>query len=90
MLDVDPHRLGIRLGKTEDQVGEAPVLLVGLVAQNPAVEQLGEVQELVLLKGWPTGVPGLAAGARLSLALFMGRSFYLPEPNHSGNSTETP
>jgi hypothetical protein len=89
VLDVDPDRLGIRLGQPEDQVGEAPVLLVGLVEANPAVEQLGEVQQLVILVAAEDG-RRFGCGSILSLALFIGRSSYLPEPNHSGNSTETP
>ena len=87
MLDVDADGLGIRLAQAEDQVGEAPVLLVDLVEPNAAVEQLGEIEKLVILAA--EGVAGLLAGGLSALTLFIGRPFYLPEPNHSGNSTET-
>ena len=70
MLDVDPDRFGIRLGQPEDQVGEAPVFLVGLVEANPAVEQLGEIEELIILKA-ARAPPGWCAGVVVSLALFI-------------------
>jgi hypothetical protein len=50
MFDINSNRFGRGFGETEDEVGQAPVPPVGLVVANPAIEQLGKIEELKGLK----------------------------------------
>jgi hypothetical protein len=50
VFDVDSNGLRVRFGKPKNQVRQPAILAVGLVTANPAMEELGKIEQLKRFK----------------------------------------